>query len=319
MARFGLRRLAGALLTVWIASVVAFALFWAIPNVDPSYKLGGGAKGSDVSRELATDRYGLDDPLPAQYARLMEDIVTGSVECYQVEICTNLLDAFVHALPVTLSLVAGAALLALGGGALMALLCVRYRGRWPDRAISRVAVLLFSVPSIVAAAVMWAYLCYRWELFPLGGYVPLTENPLDWAYHLLLPWTAAALPFVGAYAQVMRASMLEVVGEDFVRTARAKGLSERRVMVRHVLRNALLPPITLWGLDFSHAFGGFALYVEGIYGLPGVGAITETTLRAYDLPPIVALATWLAVVVVATSALVDMAIAWLDPRVRAAT
>jgi peptide/nickel transport system permease protein len=285
--------------------------------VDPEFGLGGGVRGTEESRASARDRYGLDDPLPVQYVRLMGDVVTGRVQCFDA--CGNLRDAFVEALPITLSLVLGAALLAFGGGTLLALVCVRHRGRCPDRVLSRIATVLYSIPSIVAAAVLWAYLCYRWEVFPIGGYTALTENPLDWAYHMFLPWIAAALPFVGAYTQVIRASMLEVADDDYVRTARAKGLPERRVVVRHVLRNALLPPIAVWGLDFSHAFGGFALYVEGIYGLPGVGALTETTLRAYDLPPIVALAVWLAFVVVVVSALVDIAMGWLDPRVRAAT
>jgi len=148
--------------------------------------------------------------------------------------------------------------------------------------------------------------------------VPLREDPLEWARHLLLPWIAAALPFAGAYTQIVRASLLQVADEDWVRTARAKGLSERRIARRHVLRNGLIPPVTIWGLDFSHAFGGFALYVEVIFALPGVGLLTATTIDTFDLPPIVALAIYLAIVVVLASALVDILTAWLDPRIRRA-
>ena len=139
---------------------------------------------------------------------------------------------------------------------------------------------------------------------------------MDWAWHLLLPWVAAGLPFAGAYVQIVRASLLETRGEDWVRAARAKGLSERAVVRRHVLRNALAPGVSIAGLDFSHAFGGFVLYVEVVFGLPGIGALTEQTLSQLDLPPVFALTVWLALVVVVVSAAVDIVVAALDPRVR---
>jgi peptide/nickel transport system permease protein len=132
----------------------------------------------------------------------------------------------------------------------------------------------------------------------------------------VLPWIAASLPFAGAYVQIVRASLLGAVNEEWVRTARAKGLSERKVIRRHVLRNGLIPPVNVWGLDFAHAFGGFALYVEVIFQLPGVGFLTANTVGSLDLPPIVALAVYLAVVVVFSSAIVDIVVAALDPRIR---
>ena len=314
MIAFIARRLAAALITAWVASVVAFALFWTVPNVDPSYWLGGGQKGTNETRAIATEKYGLDDPLPVQYVRLMEGIVSGDVECFYG--CGNLREAFVAALPVTVSLVAGAGLIAVGLGIWLGMLCVRHRGRWPDRVISAAATVAYSIPSIVLASLLWAFLVYRWNVFPSGDYVPLREDPLDWAWHLVLPWIAAALPFAGAYVHFVRASLLSVADEEWVRTARAKGLSEKKIMRRHVLRNGLIPPVNLWGLDFAHAFGGFALYVEVIFGLPGVGAMTADTIGTFDLPPVIALAMYLAVVVVLTSALVDIAVAWLDPRIR---
>ena len=135
---------------------------------------------------------------------------------------------------------------------------------------------------------------------------------------MLLPWIAAAVPFAGAYVQIVRASLLEAIDENWVMTARAKGLSEKRVIRRHVLRNGLIPPISIWGLDFSHAFGGYALYVEVIFGLPGVGLLTSETLGGLDVPAIVGMAIYLAIVVVLASAIVDVIVAWLDPRIRAA-
>ena len=314
MIAFAARRLAWALVTAWVASVIAFFLFWSVPNVDPSYWLGGAEKGTDVTRARAAEEFGLNDPLPTQYLRLMEGIATGEVECFYG--CANLRAAFTEALPVTVSLVAGAGVLAVGAGVWLALVCVRHRGRWPDRVITAAATTAYSVPSLVLAALLWAFLSYRWNVFPSEGYVPLTEDPLEWAQHLVLPWIAAGLPFAGAYVHVVRASLLSAVGEDWARTARAKGLSERRVLRRHVLRNALIPPVNIWGLDFSHAFGGFALYVEVIFELPGVGLLTAATIGGFDLPPIVAFAVYLAIVVVLTSALVDIVVGWLDPRIR---
>lgn len=314
MISFAARRLAAALVTAWVASIVAFVLFWTVPNVDPAYWLGGGQKGTNETRALATEKYGLDDPLPVQYVRLMESILNGEIECFYS--CGSLRDTFVQALPVTISLVLGAGLIAVGVGIGLALICVRHRGRWQDRLISTVATAVYSVPSLVLAALLWAFVSYRWGLFPQEGYVRLRDSPWGWAKHLFLPWIASALPFAGAYTQVVRASLLDTVDQDWVRTARAKGLSEKRVIRRHVLRNALIPSVNVWGLDFSHAFGGFVLYVEVIFGLPGVGGLTANTLASFDLPPTVALAIYLAIVVVFFSALVDLVVAWLDPRLR---
>jgi peptide/nickel transport system permease protein len=321
---FAARRLGWALVTAFLASVVAFVLFWTIPNVDPEYWLGGGEKGNEATRAHAVKKYGLDDPLPVQYERLMSEILKGEVECFYgcrpTDIFTaepnNLRDAFLEALPITVSLLVGAALLAIVIGVSLALVCVRNAGRWPDRLITAAATVAYSTPTLVLAALLWGFLAYKWRIFPEGDYVGLTDNPIQWFWHLLLPWIAAALPFAGAYVHVVRASLLEVVELDHVRTARAKGLSQKRVLRRHVLRNALIPPVNIWGLDFSHAFGGYALYVEVIFGLPGVGFLTAITLSGLDLPPIVALAIYLSIVVVLTSAIVDILIAYLDPRIR---
>ena len=313
LAGFALRRLGWAVVTAWFASLVAFVLFWAIPNVSPEWHLGGGRRGTDETRASAAAEYGLDAPLPVQYWRLMKGLFGGDVPCHFA--CGDMRAAIVEGLPVTLSLVLGAGVLALAVALSLALVCVRHHGSRLDRAILRLAAAMYSVPSLVAAVLLWTYLCRRAEVFPYDGYVPLTEDPAQWAWHLLLPWLAAGLPFAGAYVQIMRATLLETRTEEWVRAARAKGLSERAVLRRHVLRNALAPNLSVWGLDFSHAIGGFALYVEAVFGLPGVGALTEATLTTLDLPPIFALTVWIALVVVLVSALVDIAVAALDPRV----
>ena len=314
LLRFALRRLGWAALTAWVASIVAFALFWAIPNVSPEWRIGGMRRSTEASRAKAAAEHGLDDPLPVQYWRLLKGIFTDDVPC--VTTCGNLRSAVFDGLPVTLSVVAGAGLLAIGLGVWLALVSVRHHGGRLDRAILRLSAVMYSVPSLVLAVLLWTYLCSRNDVFPYDGYVGLTGDPLGWAWHLVLPWIAAGLPFAGAYTQIVRASLLETRNEDWVRAARAKGLSERTVVRRHVLRNVLGPGVSIAGLDFSHAFGGFVLYVEVVFGLPGIGLLTEQTLSELDLPPVFALTVWLALVVVVVSALVDIAVAALDPRVR---
>src|SRR5262249_37481430 len=162
-------------------------------------------------------------------------------------------------------------------------------------------------------AILLNYLTYQTEIFPSGDYVKFAEDPLEWAYHLVLPWLTLAIVYVGIYSRVLRSNMLDAMNEDHVRTARTKGLSERRVMTRHVLRNSLIPIVTLFGLDFGALLGG-AIVVEAIFSLNGIGQYAYESLINTDLPPIMAVVLFGAFFVVLFNALVDIAYAWLDPR-----
>ena len=146
--------------------------------------------------------------------------------------------------------------------------------------------------------------------------MPLTEEPLEWAYHLILPWITLAFLYVGFYSRVLRSNMLDTMNEDWVRTARAKGLSERQVRTRHVLRNSLIPIVTLFGLDFGAMLGGGAILTEALYGLEGVGKYAAEAVETLDLPPLMAVTLFGAFFIVLFNALVDIAYAKLDPRVR---
>ena len=146
--------------------------------------------------------------------------------------------------------------------------------------------------------------------------MPLTEEPLEWAYHLILPWITLAFLSIGFYSRVLRSNMLDTMNEDWVRTARAKGLSERQVRVRHVLRNSLIPIVTLFGLDFGAMLGGGAILTEIVFGLDGVGQYAAEAIETQDLPPLMAVTLFGAFFVVLFNALVDIAYAKLDPRVR---
>ena len=152
--------------------------------------------------------------------------------------------------------------------------------------------------------------------FPDSGYVGLTDDPLQWIYHLLLPWWVLAILFIGFYGRVMRSNILDTINEDYVRTARAKGLPPRRVPVKHVVRNSLIPVITLFGLDFGATIGGGAILTETVFQLNGVGQYAAQNISRLDLPPIMGVTLFGAFFIVLFSTLVDLAYAWLDPRIR---
>jgi peptide/nickel transport system permease protein len=152
--------------------------------------------------------------------------------------------------------------------------------------------------------------------FPDGQYVPLTQNPIEWFYHLILPWVVLAVLFIGFYGRVLRSNILDSINEDYVRTARAKGLSPRAVLRRHVLRNSLIPIVTLFALDFAGVLGGGAILTETVFDLNGVGQFAARSVRNLDLPPIMAVTLLGAFFIVTFNALVDFFYAYLDPRIR---
>jgi peptide/nickel transport system permease protein len=188
-----------------------------------------------------------------------------------------------------------------------------------DRALTILAVAGISVPVFWLAAVMLEYLSYKTGIFPAQGYVKLSEDPAEWALHLILPWVTIAVTLVGLYSRVLRSNMLDAMDEDYVRTARAKGLGERRVMTRHVLRNSLIPIVTIFGLDFAALVGGGAILTEKIFSIDGVGLYAVESIENLDLPPIMAITLFGAFFVVLFNALVDLAYAFLDPRVQLGT
>jgi peptide/nickel transport system permease protein len=180
------------------------------------------------------------------------------------------------------------------------------------------ALVGISMPVFWVGALMSYYLGFKAGIFPNGGYTPLTSNPIQWAYHLILPWTALSILFVGVYSRLVRSNVLDTINEDFVRTARAKGLGERRVLVKHVLRNSLIPVISLWGLDFGAIIGGGAIVTESVFNLGGVGQYAANSISSLDVPPVMALTIFIAFFVVLFNTIVDIVYAWLDPRIRLA-
>ena len=219
-------------------------------------------------------------------------------------------------MPRTLSLALGAALLWVVAGVGLAVFTALKAGGTSDRLLSGLALAGVSIPGFWLAAMMSHYLGFELGLFPNGGYVPLTEDPIQWLWHMVLPWTALAILFVGVYSRVLQVSILETMSADYVRTARAKGISERRVILRHALRNAMIPVVALWGLDVGAVIGGGAILIETIFSLQGVGQYAAASLEQLDLPPIMAVTIYSAFFIVILTTIADLVQAALDPRVR---
>jgi peptide/nickel transport system permease protein len=159
-------------------------------------------------------------------------------------------------------------------------------------------------------------LSFKAQIFPTSSYVPLTKNPGQWAYHLVLPWITLAVLFVGFYSRVLRSNMLDVMNEDYVRTARAKGISERQIRIKHVLRNSMIPVITLFGLDFGAVVGGGAILTETVFNINGVGLYAGQAIGSLDLPPLMGVTMFGAFFIVLFNTIVDVLYAFLDPRIR---
>jgi peptide/nickel transport system permease protein len=312
MGRFVVRRLLAMVLVLFAISLIVFLIFNVIPNSDPAQRMAGKNATPQLVAAINED-WGFDDPLPQQYLTMMKKILSGDVVSY-----TNQLDVdeqIVKGIPATFSLCIGAAVLWMLFGIVFGYLSAVRAGGLTDRLLTILAVVGISMPVFTLAAIFLIYLTYKTQLFPSSGYVGLTEDPLEWAYHLILPWTTLAILYAGFYSRVLRSNMLDAMDSDYVRTARAKGLSERQVMMRHVLRNSLIPIVTLFGLDFGATIAGGAIITEALYSLGGVGDYAAESTFHLDLPPIMTITLFGAFFVVLLNALVDIAYAYLDPRV----
>jgi peptide/nickel transport system permease protein len=244
----------------------------------------------------------------------MELIFTGQVIDYNDNL--NVDSQFAQRFPVTLSLVVPAALLWLVASIVLGSISALRVGGFADRGIMVAAILGVSIPVFLLAAVLLYLFAFKLPWFPNTGYVPFQDNPAQWAYHLFLPWISIAILSIGFYSRVLRSNLLDMVNEDFVRTARAKGLTQRQVFSRHVLRNSLMPIVTMFGLDFAVLLGGAALVTETVFNLPGIGQYEAQAIGNLDVPPILVGAMFTAFFVVLFSALNDIVYALLDPRVR---
>ena len=313
---FSLKRLASAIVVLFAVSILTFLIFFAIPNGNPALRLAGRT-ATPATIAHVTKEYGFDKPIYVQYYKTMGEVLDGKIQSYTQHV--SVWGQIQRGLPATVSLAIGAAIIWMVLGIVLGVIGALREGKFTDRAITTVSFVGISAPTFVVGAVLLYLLAFKASIFPFGGYVPLTSDPVSWAQHLILPWFSLAILYIGVYAQVLRSGVLDAMTTDAVRTARAKGLSPTRVLIKHVLRVSLIPIVSLWGLDFAAVIGGSTLIVEQVFNLNGVGQYAAQSVRSLDVPPVLVVTLLGAFFVIFMNAVVDVLYAVLDPRIRVAS
>ena len=317
MAAFLTRRVLFGILVLWIISVVVFVMFFVAPH-DPARLLAG--RQASASEILAIRRnLGLDRPVLTQYFSWVVKLLHGDLG-FSYRSSVPVRDLLASRLPVTASLAFGAAIIWLVLGVSAGVLAAIKPRTIADRAVTFFALFFYSMPTFLLGLLFLFFLFYKlytagFHLFPGGGYVPLTQDPIAWADHLILPWFTYALVSAAVYSRLTRGTMIDVLGEDYIRTARSKGISEGRVIVRHALRSALTPVVTQFGIDLGTLLGG-AIITENVFGLPGLGQLAVQSITDQNLPVIIGIVIVASFFIVVANIGVDLLYGFLDPRVR---
>ncbi|CAN5192899.1 ABC transporter permease [soil metagenome] len=316
-----IRRLGQMAFVMFGISVLVFLIFFATPGADPAARIAGRNASPEIL-EAVRKSFGFDQPIYVQYFLMMKRLfITGDLTSF-VNRGWKVIPAVLDTVPVTLSLVIGGAVLWVVFGLIVGLTAAATRGSILDRLLMVLGLIGISMPVYWLGEVMNLISQSRYHdtwMFswvPPLGYKPLTHDPKGWFLTLVIPWITLAILYIGLYGRVLRASLIEAMQEDYIRTARAKGLSEMRVLLRHALRTSLISFVTLFGLDFGALVGGSALLTEVVFGLQGVGKLTFDALQNLDLPVIMTTVMYASFFVVAANALVDLVYILLDPRVR---
>jgi peptide/nickel transport system permease protein len=326
-----LRRLVTSAVLLLIVSMVTFAIFFLIPKVagtDPAeLYVGKTATAGDVAATRV--KLGLDKPVPVQYARFVKGLFVGRdynngpdvVHCappcfgYSFKNDQEVWPLLLDRLPVTVSLALGAAVFWLVGGILSGVISALRRGSVVDRAVMVVALAGVSLPIYFTGLLAQLVFVHQLHWFRGGEYINLADDPAAWASKLFLGWITLALLLAAGYARLTRATMLETVGEDYIRTARAKGLKERTVIGKHAMRAVLTPIVTIFGLDLGGLLGG-AILTEVVFSLPGIGRLAFDSVNSKDLPIILGVTLLSAFFIIMANFVVDLLYAVIDPRVR---
>ncbi len=319
MFAFVVRRIVGMILVLIAVSFIVYLIFIVIPGGDPALRIAGRV-ATPANVASIRHKLGLDQNIIVQWYDMVKSLLNGTRVSYDNG--TNVAQQIRAGMPATFSLCIGAGLIWLFFGVLVGTVSAIRAGRVADRVITALALIGISLP-VAWLGLVLLYLFTEQglsgsagTLFPSGGYVPLTQDPVQWLYHLILPWLTLAVLFIGFYGRVLRSNILDTINEDFVRTAKAKGLSSRRIIVKHVLRASLIPIVTLFGLDFAAVLGGGAIITETVYNVQGVGWYAAQAIGQQDLPPLMGVTLYGAAFIVVFSTLIDIAYAYLDPRIR---
>ncbi len=334
MVTFIIRRLIATVFLLIVVSMVTYAVFFLIPRLagQNTYQLATQYVGRNPTRAAVLDieqKLGLNEPIYVQYGRFIRGLVfgehynagTSTTYCpppcfgYSFKSEQPVWPQMVSSMPVTISLAIGAAILWLVGGVAIGVVSALRRGTLFDRFSMGVALAGVSLPIFFTGLLSLALFSYKWPIFPNVTFVPFTQNPLLWARNLVLPWVTLAFLYAALYARLTRAGMLETMSEDYIRTARAKGLNERTVIVKHGLRAALTPIITIFGMDLGALLGG-AVITEHTFSLNGLGQFTILAIDNQDLPEILGVTMLAAFFIIIANLGVDILYAVVDPRVR---
>ena len=319
MARFLVRRIFEGIIVLWLVTVGVFIIFYVGPGPKGVARALAGKSATPQVVAAVSHRLLLDRPIWVQYGHFLWLLLHGNLgySFYHDQSVNSILAA---AFPITLSLVIGAAILWVVMGVLSGVVSAVRSRSLADRTFTVLALFFYSMPTFVLGLLFLLFFYYELTihglaLFPGSGYTPITVNPWEWFRGLILPWFTLALVSAATYTRLTRGSMLDVMGEDYIRTARAKGLSERRVIFRHSLRAALTPIVTQFGLDVGILLGG-AVITEQVFALPGLGFTAVQAITQQDLPVIIGVVIVAATAVVVANIIVDAFYAVLDPRVR---
>jgi len=317
MLRFLVRRTAQGLLVLWLITLLVFTLFFVIPSNVARTLAGRQATPQTVA--LIQHRLGLDLPLWRQYLGWIGRALHGDLgyDYYHQVPVTSIIAA---AAPITVSLVLGAAILWLAIGVFNGVVSAIRPRTFIDRGLTAFALFFYSMPTFLLGLLLLYFFYFQLTLagitlFPPGGYMPLSQGVLPWIDHLILPWFTLALVSAAIYTRLTRGSMLDVLGEDYIRTARSKGIAEKRVIGRHALRSALTPVVTQFGIDLGALLGG-AVVTETVFSLPGIGKVGLDAINQQNQPVIIAIVLLASAAIVIANIAVDFVYALLDPRVR---
>jgi peptide/nickel transport system permease protein len=315
-------------LLLFLLSVTVFALFSLLPG-DPA-RLSCGKACTTSIIEANRHRLGLDDPVPTQYLKFVSGLVAGRtfspdspqpIEChapclgYSFTRHEEVMSLIARSAPVTFFLAVGAFVIWIFVGLTLGIFAALNRGKWIDRLIMGISLIGYSMPSFFIGLLLIFFVIIKWQFLPFPSYVQPWENPFQFFQTMLLPWIVLATLYAAFYIRLTRNQVLEVLSDDYVRTARAKGLPERRVVVKHALRAGLTPIVTAAGLDLAGLLGG-AIISENIFSLPGLGSLAVSSITDSDLPIITGLTLLTAAIIIFANLVVDLLYAVIDPRVR---
>jgi peptide/nickel transport system permease protein len=325
---FVARRLISALSVVLVTLMATFALFFIAPT-DPAGAICGERNCTEQRYNEIKSNLHLDKPKVQQFAEYTSGIFVGrdfttsgvtqhcKAPClgYSFKNDRPVLEMLTSRFPVTLSLVMGYAVIVLTLGVFVGSMAAKRRGTVGDRALMTSTLVLSSVPYYIVALMISLYLTVLYPILPRGSWTPPSDNIAKWFAGLLTPWLVLGVYSCVSYARYSRGSMVETLSEDFIRTARAKGLSDRKVTYKHALRSGMIPVITIFGLDVATSLAG-AIFTERIFDLPGLGVLVLDSLNTYDLPVIMGTVLVASVMIVVMNFLVDIGYSLIDPRVR---